>query len=115
MTLSNTITAKFSAPGEAPMQALARWRSTRPDWLPDHYKEIEDSYKSVTWEWRHTPMSMKLVGGGLFGGRSVYRITASFSDDGAGGSAITVNGQADDHTYKAIVEASDSYAAGGIV
>src|SRR5436305_13222145 len=94
--ISNTITAKFSAPGEAPPQALARWRSDRPDWLPDEYKEIEDSYKSVTWEWRHTGLAMKLVGGGFFGGSEVYRITALFNDDGARGPAITVNGQVDD-------------------
>jgi hypothetical protein len=111
----NRLTARFAAPGEPPMQALARWRSSRPEWLPAAYREIEDSYKSVTWEWRHTGALMKLVGGGLFGGQEVYRITALFDDDGAGGSRITVNGQADEDTRAAIRAAAESYVEGGIV
>jgi hypothetical protein len=111
---ANRLTARFSAP-EPPAQALARWRSARPDWLPSQYREVEDSYESVTWEWRHTGGLMKLVGGGFFGGQEVYRLTALFTDDGAGGSRITVNGRADESTREAIRAAAESYVDGGIV
>ena len=115
MALSSGITAHFSAPGDPPSSALARWRATPPDWLPSRYGEVEDSYKSVTWEWRHTGLAMKLVGGAMFGGRTVYRITALFDDDGAGGSRITVNGQADEETRAAIAAAADTVFGGEIV
>ena len=113
--ISSGLTAHFSAPGEPPARALAQWRSERPSWLPSKYDEVEDSYKSVTWEFRHTPLSMKLVGGGFFGGRTVYRLTAMFDDDGRGGSKITVNGAADDETREAIRAAAEDFFEGGIV
>jgi hypothetical protein len=114
--ISSTLTASFSAPGEPPATALARWRKTPPDWLPGRYKEIQDSYNSVTWEWRHVLMSMKLVSlGGLLGGATVYRITAIFEDDGARGTLITVNGAADVKTRAAITKAADHVFAGGLV
>ncbi len=113
--ISSGLTARFSAPNESPASALARWRSTRPAWLPDRYKEIEDSCKSVTWEWRHTGLMMKMVAGGPFGGRTVYRLTALFDDDGAGGTVVTVNGQADEKTRAAINAAADTVFEGEIV
>src|SRR3954469_16922568 len=116
MTISSGFTAKFGGNyGDPAGSTLASWRATPPPGLPSKYEEIEDSYKSVTWEWRHTPLSMKLVGGGFFGGRSVYRITALFEDDGRGHVTITVNGTADDETQKGIEAAAEQYFAGGIV
>ena len=115
-SLSSSLTAQFSARGEPPGSALARWRATPPAWLPAHYGEIEDSYNSVTWEWRHKQLSMKLLPfSGVFGGATCYRITALFEDDGAGGSRVTVNGQADQKTQAAIGEAAESFLVGGTV
>jgi hypothetical protein len=114
--ISSTLTARFSAPGEPPAASLARWRESPPAWLPECYKEIDRSYNSVTWEWRHTPLSMKLtVIGKWFGGETSYRLTALFLDDGAGGSKITVNGGCDDDTHAAIRAAAEQVVEGGVV
>jgi hypothetical protein len=116
MTISSSLTATFSAPGEAPAAALASWRSDRPAWLPDHYQQIDESYDSLTWEWRRTPMSMKLVPfAKFFGGQTAYRLTAVFQDDGAHGSRITVDGSCDDGTHKAIAAAAEKVVEGGVV
>jgi hypothetical protein len=116
VSISAQLTATFTAPNERPATALANWRSNRPEWLPDQYKEIDDSYNSVTWEWRHTPLSMKFVPGAkFFGGQTVYRLTALFDDDGRFGSKITVNGSCDPDTHQAIVAAADNVFDGGIV
>ena len=113
-TYSNAFTAHFSAPHDPPAAVLAQWRATRPTWLPSRYSEIDDSYNSVTWQYSHTQLLMKLVTfGGLLGGSTVYRITALFEEDGASGSAITVNGQADKYTLGAIKEAAEVYVPGG--
>jgi hypothetical protein len=114
--LTSTLTARFSAPGERPEAALERWRANPPEWLPDRYREIDRSYNSVTWEWRHTPLSMKLtLIGKWVGGQTVYRLTALFADDGHGGSAITVNGACDDRTHEAIRAAAEQVVEGGVV
>ena len=113
-SITSTLTARFSATGESPASARERWRATTPDWLPRRYGEIDDSYNSVTWQWKHTQLVMKLVAGGLFGGTTAYRLTALFEDDAAGGSRITVNGQADADTRAAIQAAADSYFEGGL-
>jgi hypothetical protein len=116
MTISTTLTARFAAPSEAPDAALAHWQANRPGWLPDRYQEIDRSYNSVTWEWRHTPLSMRFVPfAKMFGGQTAYRITALFGDDGAGGSRITVNGSCDDTTHRAIAAAADEVVEGGVV
>lgn len=115
-TISTTVTARFSAPGEAPAAALARWRANRPAWLPDRYRETDRSPNSITWEARHTPFSMKLKLAGRFGaGQTSHRITARFHDDGAGGSRITVSGSCDAHTYRAITAAAQETVEGGVV
>jgi hypothetical protein len=115
-SISSALTARFSAAGEPPAAALAKWRANRPGWLPDRYEEIEDSFESVTWQWRHEQLAMKLIPfSGFFGGATSYRITALFQDDGAGGSRITVNGEADSDTRAAIGAAAESVAEGGIV
>lgn len=113
--LTTDLTAQFSVPGQQPNATLAKWRAKQPDWLDSSYKEINDSYNSVTWEMRHTQFLMKLVGGKFVGGSTVYRITALFDDDGFGGSRITVNGSADKRTRAAIKEAADSFVEGGLV
>src|SRR3954454_16058645 len=116
MTISTGFTAKFSGNyGDTAQGTLASWRASPPPWLPSKFQEIEESYKSVTWEWRHTPLSMKLVGGGFFGGGRGYRITALFEDDGRGHVTITVNGEADEETQKAIQASAEQYFPGGIV
>ena len=113
---SSALTARFSAPGQPPAVALAAWRTTRPDWLPDRYEELEDSFNSVTWQWRHKQLAMKIIPfSGFFGGATSYRITALFQDDGAGGSKVTVNGEADPDTRAAISAAAESAFEGGIV
>jgi hypothetical protein len=109
------LTAQFSVAGQKPNTALARWRASRPEWLGSHFKEISDSYNSVTWEQRHTQLLMKLVGGSFFGGQTVDRLTALFEDNGHGGSTITVNGSADPKTRAAIRSAAEKYYEGGIV
>jgi hypothetical protein len=115
-TLSNMITAQFSSPSEQPAAALAHWRATPPAWLPGDYREIDDSYNSVTWEWRHTQWIMKLVTlNGLLGGTTCYRITALFESDGGFGSRITVDGNPDDKTQAAIESAATSYQVGGTI
>jgi len=116
--ISTGLTARFTEPGERPQAARERWKKERPAWLPDHYRELEElaSYNSITWEWRHTQASMKLVlFSRFFGGQTVYRITALFEDDGRFGSIITVNGLADPKTRTAIQEAAEGYYAGGVV
>jgi hypothetical protein len=116
MTISTTLTARFTAPSEPPEAALARWRAHRPEWLPDHYHEIDESYNSVTWEWRHTPLSMRLVPfAKMFGGQTAYRITALFEGDGRLGTRITVNGSCDDQTHAAIAAAAEEVIEGGVV
>jgi hypothetical protein len=114
LSISAQLTARFSA-RESPASALAKWRATHPDWLPDHYEQIDESYNSITWEWRHTPMSMKFVPfGAALGGRTVYRLTALFQADGAGGSRITVNGSCDQDTHRAIHAATTDLQEGGV-
>jgi hypothetical protein len=114
LSISAQLTAHFSA-REPPALALATWRAQRPEWLPDHYKQIDESYNSITWEWRHTPLSMKLVPfGGAMGGKTVYRLTALFQDDGAGGSKVTINGSCDQATHKAIHAATADVQEGGL-
>jgi hypothetical protein len=115
MAISTSFTAEFKT-GDPPDRALAQWRATHPDWLPERYKEISDSYNSVTWEWRHTSLMMRLVTfGGLLGGASVYRITALFVADELGGSRVTVNGTADPGTRQGIQRAALGFQEGGIV
>jgi hypothetical protein len=110
------MTATFTAPSERPEVALASWRANRPAWLPDHYKEINDSYESVTWEWRHKEGMMKVIPGAkFFAGEACYRITALFKSDGHFGSVITVNGDADRHTREALSQAAEKYVEGGIL
>ena len=116
MTISTTLTARFTAPGEEPAAALARWCANRPEWLPDQYREVERSFNSVTWEWRHRSISLKLtLVGRLRGGQTAHRITAVFHDDGAGGSRITVNGSCDARTYRTITAAAQETVEGGVV
>ena len=87
MAISAQLTARLTV-REPPAAALAGWRRQRPEWLADHYQQIDESYNSITWEWRHTPLSMKLVPfAGAMGATTVYRLTALFQDDGAGGGA----------------------------
>ena len=115
-TLSNMITAQFSSSNEQPDAALAHWRATPPEWLPKQYREVEDSYNSVTWEWRHTQWIMKLVTlNGLLGGATCNRITVLFQSDGGFGSKITVDGNPDDKTQAAIEAAAKSYQVGGTI
>jgi hypothetical protein len=115
-SISSSLTARFSARTEPPASALARWRKTPPDWLPSRYVEVDDSYNSVTWEWRQQQAMMRLVTlNGLLGGVTCYRLTALFEDDGSGGSRITLDGQADRATRAAIVAAADSVFEGGLV
>jgi hypothetical protein len=93
---------------------IGAWRTSRPAWLPSHYREVEVSYNSVTWEWQHKQLAMKLLPfRGLFGGNTCYRITAFFESDGAFGSHVTVNGQADEKTQAAIAAAAESFQPGG--
>lgn len=68
---------------------------------------------SVTWEWQHTPLAMKLVGR-FRAAHSARRITALFHDDGAGGSQIIVNGSCDAHTYQAITAAAQETVEHGV-
>jgi hypothetical protein len=115
VAISTNFTAQFKD-GAPPQQALAQWRADRPAWLPARYREIEDSYTSVTWQWRHVGAVMKLVSfGGLLGGQTVYRITAVFSPDQVGGSLVTVNGTADPETRHAIDVAAQGFEEGGLV
>ena len=115
-SLSSILTAQFNEPRDQPATALARWRANRPSWLPSHYREIEDSYNSVTWEWRHIQWLMRVIPfAGFFGAATCYRITALFESDGGFGSHITVNGQADEKTLEAIRAAAEHFALGGTV
>ena len=115
-SISSILTAHFHEPHEQPAAALAHWRTTRPDWLPEHYREIEDSYNSVTWEWRHIQPAMRVIPfAGFFGAATCYRMTALFESDGAFGSSITVNGQCDEKTQKAIETAAEAFQVGGVV
>jgi hypothetical protein len=114
VTISAELTAHLTE-REPPAAALATWRAQRPGWLSNHYQQIDESYNSITWEWRHTPLSMKLVPfGGAMGGRTVYRLTALFQDDGTGGSKITINGSCDQATHKAIHAAITDVQEGGV-
>lgn len=114
MALSTIFTAYFDIP-EPPDKGLAKWRAGHPDWLPARYKEIEDSYNSVTWEWRHLQGIMALVTfGGLLGGATVYRVTALFEPNAYGGSHVTVNGTADVDTRQAIARAAKEFDVGGL-
>lgn len=114
--LSSNLTAHFTEPHEQPDAAMAHWRTNRPAWLPDHYREIDNSYNSVTWEWRHIQWFMRFIPfAGFFGGATCYRITALFESDGAFGSSITVNGQADLKTQEAISSAAQQYEPGGAI
>ena len=106
-SITSTLTAVFHEPALAPSIALGRWRNSPPQWLPRKYQEVDDSYNSVTWEWRHT--------GFLSPGATVYRVTALFDDDGSGGSRITVNGQADQKTRQAMAAAAVQVFDGGLV
>jgi hypothetical protein len=106
-SITTTLTAVFQEPALAPAIALERWRSSPPQWLPNKYQEVDDSYNSVTWEWRRT--------GFLTPGATVYRLTALFDDDGSGGARVTVNGQADDKTRQAIAAAAVQVFDGGLV
>jgi len=116
LAISTSFSAQFKS-ADPPDRALAQWRATRPDWLPPKSKEIQDSYNSVTWEWRHTSLMMRLVtfNGLLALGASVYRVTALFAADELGGSKITVNGMADVKTREAIQHAALGFEAGGLV
>lgn len=115
MAISTNFTAQFKD-GAPPDRALAQWRANRPEWLPAKYQEIADSFNSVTWQWSHLGLMMKLVTfGGLLGGQSVYRITALFTPDAYGGSQVTVNGTADPETRRAIEQAAQGFEAGGLV
>jgi hypothetical protein len=115
VAISSNFTAQFKD-GAPPQQALAQWRANRPAWLPSRYREIEDSYNSVTWEWRHIGALMKLVTfGGILGGQTVYRITVLFTPDQFGGSQVTVNGTADLDTRHAIEAAAKGFEEGGLV
>jgi hypothetical protein len=114
VAISAQLTAHFSDL-EPPAAVLQRWRDTRPTWLPDHYRQIDEAYNSITWERRHTPASMRLVSlGGMLGGKTVYRLTALFQDDGSGGTKITVNGSCDAHTHRAIHDAAADVQEGGL-
>lgn len=114
--LSSNLTAHFSEPREQPNAAMAHWRTTRPAWLPAHYKEIDTSYNSVTWEWRHVGWPMRIIPfAGFLSGATCYRITALFESDGGFGSSITVNGQADLKTQDAISSAAQQYEPGGAI
>jgi hypothetical protein len=115
-SLSSMLTAQFSDPREQPAAALAHWRATPPEWLPARYGEIEDSYNSVTWEWRHVQLMMRIIPfAGWFGGATCYRITALFESDGAFGSRITVNGTVDERTQDSIEAAAEHFQLGGTV
>jgi hypothetical protein len=114
LAISAQLTAHVSV-GEPPLEALAAWRRQPPEWLSDHYQQVDESYDSITWEWRHTPLSMKLVPfAGAMGGRTVYRLTALFQDDGAGGSRVTINGSCDPDTHRAIHAATPDIQEGGL-
>jgi hypothetical protein len=114
VSISAQLTAHLSA-REPPAVALATWRAQRPEWLPDHYQQVDESYNSITWEWRHTPLSMKIVPfGGAMGGKTVYRLTALFQDDGAGGSKVTINGSCDQETHRAIHAVTADVQEGGV-
>jgi hypothetical protein len=116
MTISTSLTARFSAPTESPEAALARWRAHRPSWLPERYQEIDGAYNSVTWEWRHTPLSMRFVPfAKMFGGQTAYRLTAVFRPDDGIGCRITVNGSCDESTHRAIAAAAEQVVEGGVV
>jgi hypothetical protein len=115
-TYSNQFTAEFRVPNQQPDAALRQWTEAHPAWLPEHYKVIDGSYNTVTWQWRHTQPIMRIIPfAAFFGGQTVYRITARFATDGGLGSVVTVNGQGEDKILPGIQAAADSYLAGGTI
>jgi hypothetical protein len=113
VSISAQLTAHLSV-SEPPAAGLASWKAQNPPWLPDHYHMVDESYDSLTWEWRHTPLMMKFVPfGAAAGGQTVYRLTALFQDDGAGGSKVTLNGSCDADTHRAIHAATADVQEGG--
>jgi hypothetical protein len=89
---------------------LAAWRSHPPQWLTAAgYAPKDESYESLVYE-------ADVMGGGMrflmWGqARTLYRITATFRDDGPFATRLTLVGQAQDGTREAILAWAELQAA----
>ena len=90
---------------------LAAWRTEPPQWLTAAGYELKDeSYESLVYEAQVMGRGMRALMWGM--ARTLYRITATFRDDGAFATRLTLVGQAQDGTREEILAWAEQQAAG---
>jgi hypothetical protein len=89
---------------------LAAWRSDPPQWLTaGGYARKDESYESLVYEADVMSGGMKWLMWGR--ARTLYRLTATFRDDGAFATRLTLVGQAREATREAILAWAEQQAA----
>ena len=105
--MADELTLAFALPGrDADLHAA--WRAQPPAFLGDGgYVCTDESYDTLVYEADVTTTGMRLL---MFGmARTLYRLSVTFKPDAAGGTHVTMTGQAKDDVREAILRFADEH------
>ena len=105
--MADELTVAFSLPGrDADLHAA--WRSEPPAFLADGgYERKDESYDTLVYEADVTARATRLL---MFGmATTLYRLSVTFKPDPAGGTRVTMVGQAKDEVREAILRYADEH------
>ena len=107
--MADELDLSLDLPGD-PMANAAAWRERPPSWVTDHgFRLVDVSYEALVYEADVMGKGMKLLMWGM--ASTIYRVTATFRADGAGGTRLTLIGQARDEMRAAILGWAEAHAA----
>jgi len=107
--MADELTVAFTLPGRD-AELYAAWREQPPAFLTDGgYERRDESYDTLVYEADVTGKGTRLL---MFGmATTLYRLTVTFKPDAAGGTHVTVSGQAKDDVREAILRYADEHGS----
>lgn len=107
--MADEVNLEIRVPGD-PLATMQAFRAQPPAWITDNrFTLADESYESLVYAADVMRPGMKLLMWGM--ARTIYRITATFRADGAGGTRLTLLGQAEESMRAAILAWAEANAA----
>ena len=107
--MADELTLAFTVPGRD-ADVLGAWRAQPPAFLGDGgYERTDESYDTLVYEADVTAKGTRLL---MFGmATTLYRLSVTFRPDVAGGTRVTMTGQAKDAVREAILRYADEHGS----
>ena len=107
--MADELTLAFTVPGRD-TDVHAAWRAQPPAFLADGgYEPKDESYDTLVYEADVTGKGTRLL---MFGmATTLYRLSVTFRPDPAGGTHVTLTGQAKDEVREAILRYADEHGS----